>query len=73
MTNQEANAEHQAYPHLSAETVAYYNGRSSIGDCGEVYWKCGFTDPALIEAFNRGVRHIRSEIRLSADTEWDED
>jgi hypothetical protein len=56
---------------------AYYMGRNSIGDCGEVWFKLSdcpeLNTPELVEEFKRGVRHIRSEIRLNNDTEWDED
>lgn len=62
---------------MTTQTEAYYMGRQSIGDEGEVWFKMTecpeINTPDLVESFKRGVRHIRSEIRLSADTEWDSD
>lgn len=58
------------------ETDAYYLGRNSIGDCGEVWYKMDkcpeVNTEALKASFKRGVRHVKSEINLSNDTEWDE-
>jgi hypothetical protein len=73
MTNEQATAENQKYPHLSTETIAYYAGRNSIDDDGREYGQCEFTDAALVASYKRGQRSIRSELRLNADTEWDED
>ena len=65
MTDQQAQARHQQYPHMSAETFAYYAGRN-----GE---RNDFTSPALVKAYLRGRREVQAEDRLSADTEWDAD
>lgn len=56
---------------MDAKTEAYYDGRNSVDDDGVVRGKCVFTDPALIAAWKSGVRSIRAELRLNADTEWD--
>lgn len=69
MTDQEAAAKHEASPHLSIETIAYYAGRNSV-DFGN---QCSFTAPNLIAAFKRGRRSALAEDRLSADREWDTD
>ena len=49
----------------------------AIGDEGEVWYKLSdcpeLNTEELRENFRRGVRSIRSEIRLSNDTEWDSD
>lgn len=56
-------------------TKAYYMGRSSIGDDGEMWFKaddCPELDSVeLRESFKRGVRDIKGELRLNADTEWE--
>jgi hypothetical protein len=56
-------------------TKAYYLGRNSIGDEGEVWYRMDecpeVNTNELRESFKRGVRHVRSEIRLDNDTEWD--
>jgi hypothetical protein len=59
------------------ELKAYYSGRNSIGDDGEVYFTLAerheyYTDAAR-KAFKDGVRDIRGELRLNADTEWDQE
>lgn len=58
-------------------TAAYYMGRNSIGDEGEVWFKMSecpeINSDELRESFKRGVRHVRSENRLNADTEWDQE
>ena len=56
---------------MTAEVQAWYDGRNSIGDEGEVWYSCPHTDPALVEEFKKGVRSIKAELRLNADTEWD--
>lgn len=53
------------------EVKAYYRGRNSIDDDGHAWFDCPFADPDLITEFKRGQRHMRSEVRLNADTEWD--
>lgn len=68
MTNEQAIERNARYPHLSVETIAYYAGR----DAGEFGGKCEFTGEALVNAWRRGVRSVRAEIRLDNDTEWDE-
>ena len=60
---------------MTTATEAYYMGRNSIGDEGEVWFKMSecpeINTPELVENFKRGIRSIRAEIRLNADTEWD--
>lgn len=70
MTDKEAKARHEKYPHLSLGTIAYTQGRNSVDDSGKV-WGCEFTDPKLIEEWRAGVRSMRAEIRLNNDTDWD--
>ena len=59
------------------ELKAYYSGRNSIGDDGEVYYtvndRAEYNTAASRKSFNDGVRDIRGELRLNADTEWDKD
>lgn len=70
MTNEQAIAKNTEYPHLSIGTIAYYDGRNSVEDNGKV-WPCEFTEAALIADWKRGVRSMKAELRLNADTEWD--
>ncbi|NVO13870.1 MAG: hypothetical protein HXX10_07525 [Rhodoplanes sp.] len=53
---------------------AYYAGRNSIGDEGEVWYglvDCPeFAAPELAAEFKSGVNSIKSELRLNADPEW---
>jgi hypothetical protein len=70
MTNEQAQAKHAAYPHLSLATIAYTQGRNSVDDAGKV-WGCEFTSPELVAEWKAGVRSMKSEIRLNNDTEWD--
>lgn len=62
---------------MTTADQAYYMGRNSIGDEGEVWFKMSdcpeINTPELIENFKRGVRSIRGEIRLNNDTEWDQE
>jgi hypothetical protein len=58
-------------PEKEAEVNAYYAGRNSIDDDGRCMHTCSETKQNLIEAWRRGVRNVRSELRLNADTEWD--
>ncbi len=69
MTDQQAIERNRQYPHLSAETVAYYEGRNSVDFGGA----CQFTDHTLVAAFYRGRRSAQAENRLDADTEWNTD
>lgn len=59
-----------------AEVKAYYMGRNSIGDGGEVWYKMEecpeINTPELQAEFKRGIRNIKAELRLNADTEWDD-
>lgn len=62
---------------MTTPNEAYYAGRTSISDDGsELYGPTGFpgivTD-VLKANFRQGQRDMRSELRLSADTEWDRD
>ncbi len=53
----------------------YYLGRNSIGDEGEVWYTMADCPELVTEKdkddFRAGVRHIKGELRLNADTEWD--
>lgn len=53
------------------EIDAYWAGRNAIDDDGSLIYECPLTSQNLIDAWRRGVRDIRSELRLNADTEWD--
>jgi hypothetical protein len=54
---------------MSAETHAYYAGRSEAHRGGKI--RCDLTNKNLAESFWRGVRHVNSEETLSNDDEWD--
>ena len=69
MTDAQAYARTAQFPHILPETTAYYAGRAAADFGG----KCEFTSPELRAAWSRGWRHMRSELRLDADTEWDND
>lgn len=55
--------------------TSYYLGRNSIGDAGEVYYTLADCPEVASEAervsFRQGVRDVRGENFLNADTEWD--
>jgi len=68
MNDAQAYARTEQFPHISPETTAYYAGRAAADFGG----KCEFADPALRASWKRGWRHMRSEMRLDADAEWDD-
>ena len=69
MNDAQAQARHEATPHVSAETFAYYAGRNAAGYGDPV--TCEFRDNGLRTSFWRGVRNVNSELALDGDTEWD--
>jgi hypothetical protein len=54
---------------------AYYMGRNSVSDNGKLYYKMAecseINTPELVKNFKEGVRDIKGELKLNADTEWD--
>ena len=77
MNDAQAQARHEAAPHMSAETFAYYAGRNaayaSLDLIAGERVTCDFRDTCLRTAFWRGVRDVNSELALDADAEWDVD
>ena len=55
-----------------AQVAAYYAGRQSIADNGKAMWACDYTVPEMINAFARGQRDMRAELRLGADPSIEE-
>ena len=62
---------------MTSTVQAYYWGRNSIDDNGKALYgisACPELNTAGLKAsFREGQRDMRGELRLSADTEWDED
>ena len=67
MNDAQAQARNAQFPHISLETIAYYEGRNAADRGG----RCGFKASNLRAAFVQGVRSVQGENRLDADTEWD--